>query len=247
MKPWKAILGVMLPGALFGALAGIYPGYRLYNYTWNDARFCTSCHVHDYATVGWQNSIHGGSTTCHDCHHQPLRAYIHESIVMLKKRPKFPQDLDHTPYVKSTLCGSCHLAEGADLSTLTGPMTPDQVARLPKVDRSLLHQLHLKKKTDFTSLNSHELTEGERSPKPVPPSSYPRTKGPERDISCADCHGGPANRGHNFSASEISCLRCHEQPHPQEKGRRGFAQAYGCRSCHYQDFLAPLPAANHKK
>ncbi|HEX4925265.1 MAG TPA: NapC/NirT family cytochrome c, partial [Bdellovibrionales bacterium] len=76
LKYLAASLSVVLPAMVLGALAGAFPGYKAYEYVWTDARFCTSCHVHDYATVGWAQSIHGEKTTCHDCHHQPLRAYF---------------------------------------------------------------------------------------------------------------------------------------------------------------------------
>ncbi|MGE3975469.1 MAG: NapC/NirT family cytochrome c, partial [Bdellovibrionales bacterium] len=61
----------LAPSILGGIAMGVYPGYKAYEYAWKNAQFCTSCHVHDYATVGWKDSIHGDKTTCHDCHHQP--------------------------------------------------------------------------------------------------------------------------------------------------------------------------------
>ncbi|HEX4924849.1 MAG TPA: hypothetical protein VFV50_12220, partial [Bdellovibrionales bacterium] len=50
----------------------------------------------------------------------------------------------------------------------------------------------------------------------------------------ADCHGGPANRGHNFAAADASCVRCHSLPHKTQVGRE-----YGCKSCHFSGFLVP--------
>lgn len=235
MPRLKALALALLPSLLIGAVAGIYPGYRVYDYVWKNADFCLSCHVHDYASVGWAKSIHGQSTTCHDCHHQPLRAYIKEAYVMVKERPKFPKDLHHTPYVPKNLCASCHLSGAVDRSTITGPMQSKDVEKIPKVDRSALHSLHLSKTTKLVLQNHLELTEGERAENPIPLKNLSQEKGEERSITCADCHGGPANRGHNFSASDVSCIRCHE---PKHTGK--MVKEFGCRSCHFQDFIAPV-------
>lgn len=228
----------MLPGLILGALAGLYPGYKVYKYTWKDAGFCIQCHVHDYASVGWAKSIHGQKTTCHDCHHQPLRAYIKEAYLMVTNPPTFPADLKHTPHVPKDLCGSCHLASSEDRSTISGPLEKESLDKLPKVDQSFLHALHLKKSTKLTLLNHDMLPDEERSVTPSAKMELPRHEGPERAIECADCHGGPTNRGHNFSAVEVSCVRCHTAAHSDKS--QSLSEAHGCRSCHFQDFLAPI-------
>ncbi|MBK9294988.1 MAG: hypothetical protein IPM57_11215 [Oligoflexia bacterium] len=235
IKKLKAFLILTLPSLSLGLVAGLYPGYKTYEYVWKNADFCLSCHVHDYATVGWQKSIHGQYTTCHDCHHQPLRAYIKEAYVMIKHRPKFPKDLHHTPYVKDNLCEACHINSPESYDTLTGPMPHSEIAKIPKIDASILHKKHMAAKTNFSLLNSHALTEQERDSNPEPLKVLPKTKAELRAIVCADCHGGPTNRGHNFSASDISCMRCHTSVHNSK-----MVKEHGCRSCHFQDFLAPI-------
>lgn len=239
----KLWLGFLAPSLLLGVAVGLYPGYRLFHYTWYDAGFCTTCHVHDYATVGWANSIHGEKTTCHDCHHQRLRDYIKETVIMVTKRPKFPKDLHHTPYVNKELCSACHVSDAADRSTITGPMRYEDILEIPKVDLSHLHRVHLKKDTDLTLLNSHQLTDNERNLDELHPTvELSREKGEKRQITCADCHGGPTNRGHNFSAVDATCVRCHEAPHKSK-----VAQQYGCRSCHFQEFMIPHVDKPEKK
>lgn len=235
LKKIFPFLIILLPSILAGMLVGAYPGYKMYEYTWKDPNFCMVCHVHDYATVGWQKSIHGQKTTCHDCHHQPLRAYLKEMYVMITKRPKFPLDLHHTPYVKEELCAACHLALDSDHSTITGPMSYLEIQKIPKVDTSYLHKIHLEKRTKLTLLNAAVIPEDQRSDTPVPFKELPRVEGVERKIVCADCHGGPMNRGHSFSAVEIACVRCHEKKHSSN-----IVGAYGCRQCHFSDFLAPV-------
>lgn len=235
IKSLLPFLLFMSPAIFIGALVGAYPGFKMYEYTWKNANFCTTCHVHDYANVGWQNSIHGEKTTCHDCHHQPLRAYLKETYIMLTKNPKFPEDLHHTPYVKKDLCAACHVSDAADKSTITGPMEFEDIQKIPKVDLSYLHKTHLAKETEFTLLNSHQLSESERAAQPIPPKELPRDKAEKRPITCADCHGGPLNRGHNFSSVDATCVRCHENAHQTKVGK-----TYGCRSCHFSGFMIPV-------
>lgn len=229
------LLRFLAPGLIVGALAGVYPGFKLYQYTWKSANFCTQCHVHDYVNVAWKKGIHGDFTTCHDCHHQPLRAYIKEVYIMATHPPTFPRDLHQTPHVSTQICSSCHISEGADRSTITGPMLKKDIDKIPKVDLSYQHHLHLGKTTTFKNLNSYKLTDQERSENPNPIEFLPRERGESRPIECADCHGGPSNRGHNFQATDQSCIRCHDSAHQSK-----MAQKNGCRSCHYQDFLSPV-------
>ena len=236
MKHWLKILAPLflfsLPWLLGGMLVGSYPGYKVYEYVWKDAGFCTSCHVHDYATVGWQQSSHAKLTTCHDCHHQPLHEYVRETFVLITKNPKFPKDLDHVPYIPNDLCEACHISGNRDMSTVTGPLSGEDVAKLPKVDKLLLHKIHLEKKTKFNFLKEVFLEEKDRGgSEPIIPT---RVMGEERSITCSDCHGGPANRGHNFSAADLACVRCHDDKHKSKIGKQ-----FGCRNCHFQDFLIP--------
>lgn len=232
----KLILFFMTPSIMIGIIAGSFPGYELYKYTWYNAHFCTQCHVHDYASVGWAQSAHGPKTTCHDCHHQRLRDYFKEMYIMIKDRPKFPEDLHHTPYVKKELCSACHVSNAADRSTITGPFQFEDVMKIPKVDKSHLHFVHLNKKTDLILQNHKAHTANERNLENLHPTIEPDlTKGAERQITCADCHGGPQNRGHNFSAVDATCVRCHQESHKSK-----ISQQYGCRSCHFQDFLIPI-------
>ncbi|MGE3975634.1 MAG: hypothetical protein AB7F59_13995, partial [Bdellovibrionales bacterium] len=163
------------------------------------------------------------------------RAYVTELYVMLTKRPTFPKDLHHTPYVKQNLCASCHLSGHQDRSTLTGPMPFEEIEKIPKVDKSYLHKVHLSKMTDLQLLNSLELTEGERNADPRAVSDLPKEKSVLRAIACADCHGGPTNRGHQFQAVDLTCVRCHENRHINK-----FGKEFGCRTCHFQDFLSPV-------
>lgn len=235
----KAILLLMAPGLIIGGIVGAWPGYRVYEYVWKDADFCATCHVHDYATHSWRESVHGKQTTCHDCHHQPLHQYVNELAIMITRSPKFPRDLHHTPYVPKDLCQACHLESAESRSTITGPLEGKDVARLPKVDRLYLHRVHLAQTVRFPLPSTFHVEDqdqyGLRGAHPASPQS------PARPVTCVDCHGAPPNRAHHFTATERSCTRCHEGKHES-----GLTREAGCRTCHFQDFMKPeltLPQA----
>ncbi|GAB4408999.1 MAG: hypothetical protein OHK0056_10590 [Bacteriovoracaceae bacterium] len=232
IKKNRSYLYSLLPALIIGVGIGAYPGYRTYEYTWKDANFCISCHVHDYASNSWSESAHGQATTCHDCHHQPLHQYIKEAYVYVVKGPKFPQDLHHTPNVPSNLCQSCHVSSHSK-ATITGPMIDRDLSEIPKVDKLYLHAFHLKKKTKMKLLKNHAFSDEERKGHFVNPP--PEEGQEERPISCSDCHGGPTNRSHHFSAVDLSCIRCHGDVHDTPMGRE-----FGCKQCHFQEFLLPL-------
>ncbi|HLE12398.1 MAG: hypothetical protein A2504_01310 [Bdellovibrionales bacterium RIFOXYD12_FULL_39_22] len=234
MDLWSRSLPVlvfMFPSIIGGGIVGAYPGYKIYEYIWEDADFCTSCHVHDYATLAWQKSSHGKLTTCHDCHHQPLIAYAMEPLIMITHQPKFPQDLDHVPHVPNGLCEACHVSDPHDTSTISGPMAEADIRKLPKVDKTYLHQIHLNAKTTYLLLKDFKIPkEARENNTPIMPD---REKGEARSITCSDCHGGPSNRGHNFSAVDSACIRCHNQVHTDST----MVQKFGCRNCHFAGFI----------
>ena len=149
MSEWKFrfkyLLIFLAPSLAAGFLLGIYPGYRIYSYVWKNDAFCVSCHVHDYAGSALEMSVHGNLTTCHDCHHQALREYIREGIVLITENPKFPLAMKHTPHVPKDICEACHIAAPRHKSSITGPMAGKDIENIPLIDTSHLHVLHLQK------------------------------------------------------------------------------------------------------
>jgi hypothetical protein len=233
------LLIAMAPAMGIGFLVGSVPGYKTYEYTWKNAQFCTACHVHDYASVGWSHSSHGQMTTCHDCHHQPLHQYPKELWVLIKDNPKFPKDLHHTPYIPRDLCESCHLSKGGDPSSITGPLSREQIKRLPKVDQLKLHAFHLKQKVRMplpSELHVEDTKEfGKFLNTKILPEKPGQGSAPLRPITCMDCHGGPPNRAHQFTATDRSCVQCHQPLH-----HNSLIRQVGCRSCHFQEFMTPI-------
>jgi len=225
LKSVIAFTVLTFPFILLGIGLGSYPGYMAYEYVWKDARFCTSCHVHDYASIGFEGSSHKDRTTCHDCHHQRLRDYIREPFVLILENTKFPKDLKHTPNIPDQLCQACHLSSARDRSTITGPLTQKEVDEVPKIDHTKLHAVHLAKTTDRPSPSEIPLVEGMDNPHP---QNHKLEK--FRKIDCMDCHGGPTNRAHQLTATDTACLRCHAV-------HNNIVSEVGCRGCHSSDFI----------
>lgn len=226
---------VLVPAVSIGMLAGTYPGYKAFEFVWDDARFCLSCHVHDYANDTWAESSHGKLTTCHDCHHQPLTMYMMEPVILILHQPKFPKDLKHVPHVPNDLCESCHLAEPPKhlTSTISGPLTGEEVKYVPKVDKLVLHKIHLEAKTHLPLPKSFRIKEESFGDKHSDKLEH------ERNLSCVDCHGAPPNQGHDFTATDASCVRCHQNTDQMTQVPH-FNKAMSCRNCHFLDFLKPI-------
>ena len=224
----RPFLIFLAPSFLIGAILGVYPGYRVYEFIWKDADFCTSCHVHDYATLAWHDSTHGALTTCHDCHHQSLTQYANTMIQLLLKNPESLKKMDHIPHIPKDLCAACHVSDAKSHSTVTGPLAQKGIENLPKVNLSHLHSLHLSRMTSLPQPNKSQ--DNHKSDNHIKGS---------RNIICTDCHGGIPNRAHNFTATDRSCLQCHENIH-----KTTILKTFGCRNCHFQEFMVPIEQRN---
>ncbi len=229
-------LALTAPAIVIGLLMGAYPGYKAYEYMWKDARFCMTCHQHDYASHSWQSSIHGRTTTCHDCHHQPLHQYAEEIYILLTQKEKFPKSMKHLPYVTRDLCESCHIDHPHDTSSISGPFSGKSLKEIPKINKTRLHALHLSKETDAPLPKSFHLLKDDASQfgKFGQKKNSNSHLSQKRHLVCVDCHGGIPNRAHNFSATDASCINCHEKiaQHPTK-----LQKTFGCRNCHFTEFL----------
>lgn len=225
----------LIPALAVGSLLGIYPGYKAYRFMWKDAQFCITCHQHDYASQAWKESIHGMLTTCHDCHHQSLRQYTEQVIVLATQKPKYPQGMKHIPYVTSDLCESCHVSNPKSTSNITGPLEGEKLETIPKIEKTRLHDLHLNKQTQlalpkaFRLLQDDQKHFGSFGGMPQKVSNHEK-----RPIVCMDCHGSIPNRAHNFSATDAACINCHEKISHTPSS---IQKQYGCRNCHFTEFL----------
>lgn len=221
-----AIVGCAL---VVGFSVGAPVGDAGFDYTWRNANFCGDCHVHQYANEAFFRSVHGGVTTCHDCHKVPLSHYPVELWIMLTDRPEEMEDFGPV-HVPSVLCGGCHLRDSTE--HLTGPMTDAFKRQVVKVDDSPLHRVHLQAETREPS---PYLGAGFHAPKPPDGKKVPYAlKHEGQVISCLDCHGsGGDHETHRFTASRDNCVRCHAAIDVAGGRLAGLR----CQECHLTGFV----------
>ena len=223
-----AALGLVVASAFGGGAAGVPAANGLYDYMWRDPRFCGDCHVHDYANKAWSESVHARLTTCHDCHRVPLRHYPVNLWDAIFARPHTPEDIPIAE-VHVVLCEQCH-ARG-NTEPLTGPMPESLRSQVPKIDASPLHRVHL--------------DADHREPTPYhggKPGGEPPKRADVVDkqaIVCVDCHSGPHEQVHKFTATSERCETCHAGMHPKDESGR----AMSCLDCHVRGFLGETPTA----
>jgi hypothetical protein len=201
-----------------------------YDYTWRDSDFCDDCHVHDYANERYAQSRHVGVTTCHDCHRVPISHYPRNLYGVVFKTYAGPEDI-HTPHVPSHICASCHL-DGHE-AELTGPMTPELLAEIVKVDESPLHRVHLEAKGREPSE-----AQGGGPPEGEFPSAHSEHAEGDDRITCLDCHGSGDAEAHRFETASSNCVDCHRGIAPHA-GQLGDLE---CRDCHFDGFLGAVSA-----
>lgn len=227
------LLGVT--GALVaGTVAGIPAGDEVYTYLWADYRFCNDCHVHDYANEAYEDSVHFGLTTCHDCHLVPIRHYPRNLWLTLFDRPESAEDI-HRPDVESLICTRCHSADTDD-QPLTGPMGEEMRAMVVKIDDSPMHLLHMRSETRDPGAyrgGAHEDAASDAEDKHVSGIHGVVADWDAGVITCMDCHGAESNRAHSFGAKTANCVACHQGVAPEGSQ----ISQLECRECHFAGFV----------
>lgn len=225
-------LGVVLVALVAGVAVGVPSGEAGYHYVWRDPHFCNDCHVHDYADEAFFRSVHAELTTCHDCHRVPIMHYP-RNLVNTPGMYGQEEHLEHRPHVESVICAACHVSDGH--GELTGPMTPDLLTRIVKVDESPLHAVHLGAEVRTPGPARGEVHGGHDTDEAHEDGDHVPAE--EGAITCMDCHGGPMNRAHRFEARRDNCLQCHEGI-SESSGRLSELQ---CQECHFEGFLGRIP------
>ncbi len=217
---------------LIGTSIGVVLGYKANKIVAHDARFCTACHVHDYAQESWKKSPHHEkNTTCHDCHEQSVVDNMKNGlglVKMLVTGDTNPGMLRHVPRVADHACVRCHVPQEDNFwYDILGPLQEDEIANVPKITRSALHEKHLHSEFERTGRERSDDAPHERMP------------GDIYNIQCRECHGSDLNRSHQFTPQNKSCLRCHEKDLEisHQKSLVQGVHAKNCLACHASDFL----------
>lgn len=85
----------------------IIPSIFIYNYTQNNPRFCTTCHIMIEAYDTWQESPHR-VINCHECHRTSIGESLQHVFDVLTKNP---QEVTKPVDIENSWCEECHISE----------------------------------------------------------------------------------------------------------------------------------------
>jgi len=80
------------------------PSIFIFDYTQNDPRFCTTCHVMNEAYDTWEvSAMH--DLNCHDCHEASMAESMQHVYDVLTKNP---QEVTKLVEIENEMCETCH-------------------------------------------------------------------------------------------------------------------------------------------
>ena len=89
---------------LLALLIVAIPSILIYDYTQNNPKFCTSCHVMNEAFETWEMSVHG-DLNCHACHEASMAESMQHVYDVLTKNPS---EVTKPVEIENELCEKCH-------------------------------------------------------------------------------------------------------------------------------------------
>jgi hypothetical protein len=206
---------VILGLALFG-------GYKLYDYTEHNPKFCASCHIMDDAYAKWSESKHK-EVNCHDCHQLPYtdRAMLVGSFLL--KRPEVVPPRHGKIIVPYTICIGCHLQ---------GP-----VADLHPIRKTTGHRKHFYDEgVECTQCHGTKLHEF------LPEAGFcSRCHGDIKihakvmqGFDCLTCHDFLSRSTSTLIPDRSTCLACHQDMDPQVffPTNLDAPMQFNCNTCH---------------
>ncbi|MBU0505951.1 MAG: hypothetical protein ABII18_01210 [bacterium] len=209
---------------------------------------CTDCHVHGWATVSWEESVHH-LNTCHYCHHPPLGVLMNSGLKTMNiewfEETTTPQNPDEItkPWVDNHYCEKCHTTEGMD-EGMAG-ISDDERWGITKIDQprlehgvETLHDFHFQvgdlHQYDWIPKESFEYWDTFHRDHHGNESH--ESEAPAHDVHDAsvivDSHGSHEEMGAHDATliGGAECMHCHGRPVHQFK-----ADAEVCYTCHGDD------------
>lgn len=243
LRRWLAVVPplVLVIVALVFVAAAALGGWKFYDYTENNPKFCASCHIMDPAYAKWAESAHK-TVNCHDCHQLPYIERTKLVVSFLVKRPKEVPMRHGKVIVPYPLCLRCHfqgpVAEARPIRATAGHKKHffDEGVECTKCHGTRLHEflpesgfcnrchkeikVHAKVMEGFDCLTCHDFL-----------SRTASSLIPDRKV-CLACHQDIDPRA-LFPTSldapmQFSCNTCHD-PHEKIK-----PTADQCLKCHNQ-------------
>jgi nitrate/TMAO reductase-like tetraheme cytochrome c subunit len=218
---------------IVGLLVVLIPSFFIYDYTQNNPRFCTTCHLMNPAYETWTvSAMH--DLACHKCHETDMVESLGHVVEVLTRNP---DDVTKEVDIDNSLCESCHISNDPNwlqIADTAGHKVHiyESAGYAECIDchGQRLHvfeppeetcvQCHDVENTVVETLmgthciTCHEFTATDHELIPV-------------DQTCLQCHEEQDSMGASFPAdihTDTACINCHN-PHEEDP----FPD---CTSCH---------------
>jgi nitrate/TMAO reductase-like tetraheme cytochrome c subunit len=172
------------------------PSIFIYNYTQNDPRFCTSCHLMNEAYDTWTvSAMH--DLTCHECHETDMIESVGHVVEVLTKSP---EEVTKPTEIDNSVCERCHASNDP---------------KWLQVENTAGHNVHIYGAADHVDcIDCHGLSLHVFEP---PEATCVQCHGEEisnveeiMGTHCVVCHEFTAV-DHDIFPEDNVCLQCHEE------------------------------------
>lgn len=172
------------------------PTIFIYDYTQNNPKFCTTCHLMNEAYDTWQTSaMH--DLNCHNCHETDMITSLNHLYEVLVKKP---QNVTKPIEIDNEVCVECHKSEDP---------------QFPQISNTTGHKVHIYGNGDDTEcIECHGISLHVFQP---PEEACFKCHEPEKihvsetmRADCLDCHQFLVEE-EDLIPQRANCLDCHEE------------------------------------
>lgn len=182
---------ILLIATITLAAVGAVGAYKVYDYSMNNPKFCTNCHLMDTPYKKWSQSVHS-EINCHECHPSSIsdaKKVFEVAVVKPKTVPPHSK-------VKPERCLRCH---------------ETQQKNWPAIKNTIGHKIHFVE-NGLACTNCHALSVHEF----VPPTDVCKRCHEEKvkispmsQFHCLKCHKYTATDKKILRPGREDCLSCH--------------------------------------
>jgi hypothetical protein len=237
---------------IIGLLVVLIPAFFIYDYTQNDPRFCTTCHLMNPAYETWTASaMH--DLPCHTCHETDMAESLGHVVEVLTRNP---DEVTKKVEIDNSVCENCHASNDPKWLQIA-----DTAGHKVHIFGGVVYancidchgqRLHVFEPPEETCVKCHDvektIAETLMGTHCVTCHVFTAT---DHDLTpvdqtCLQCHEKQSSMGPSFPAgahTNITCISCHnphkENPfpdctscHAEEGGLHTVPSHSDCTSCH---------------
>ncbi len=193
------------------------PSLYIFDYTQNNPKFCTSCHLMNSAYDSWQASaMH--DLNCHDCHEATMAESMQHVYDVLTKNP---DKVTKPVVIENSMCETCHASNDPQWLQVvnTAGHKVHTYGSNHTAECTECHglNLHVFEPPEETCLQCHDVEK-------VHATEAMQT-------NCITCHNFLAN-GTNLIPQRADCLQCHADRTLTLSMPEGAHENTTCTNCH---------------